>query len=110
MAASSWRGDLGAKVSINIVWGTNAEAVSQTVSLGDLNADYKKVMFSFKAEHSGAAQFEIVGTGTGAFHVGAVSLMPADNLKGFKPACHRRAQEPSLRRLSFPRRQLCFRP
>jgi len=78
-------GDPGAKVAINIVWGTNAEAVSQTVSLGDLNADYKKVMFSFKAEHSGAAQFEIVGTGTGAFHVGAVSLMPADNLKGFKP-------------------------
>jgi len=78
-------GDPGAKVAINIVWGTNADAVSQTVSLGDLNADYKKVMFSFKAEHSGAAQFEIVGTGTGAFHVGAVSLMPADNLKGFKP-------------------------
>ena len=78
-------GDPGAKVSINIVWGTNADAVSQTVSLGDLSADYKKVMFSFKAEHSGAAQFEIVGTGTGAFHVGAVSLMPADNLEGFKP-------------------------
>jgi alpha-N-arabinofuranosidase len=78
-------GDPGAKVAINIVWGTNADAVSQTVSLGDLSADYKKVMFSFKAEHSGAAQFEIVGTGTGAFHVGAVSLMPADNLEGFKP-------------------------
>jgi len=29
-------------------------------------------------------QFEIVGTGTGSFHIGAVSLMPADNISGFK--------------------------
>lgn len=78
-------GDPGAKVSINIVWGTNADAVSQTVSLGDLSADYKKLTFSFNADHSGAAQFEIVGTGTGSFHVGAVSLMPADNLDGWRP-------------------------
>ena len=79
-------GDPSAKVSINIVWGgTNADAVSQTIPLGDLSADYKKVTFSFKAEHSGAAQFEIIGTGTGSFHVGAVSLMPAENLEGFKP-------------------------
>ena len=34
-------GDPGAKVSINIVWGTNADAASQTVSLGDLGTDYK---------------------------------------------------------------------
>ena len=26
-----------------------------------------------------------MGTGTGSFHVGAVSLMPADNLEGFRP-------------------------
>jgi alpha-N-arabinofuranosidase len=78
-------GDPSAKVSVNIVWGTNADAVSQTVSLGDLGADYKKFAFSFKAEHSGAAQFEIVGTGIGSFHVGAVSLMPADNLDGWRP-------------------------
>ena len=78
-------GDTGAKVSIHIVWGTNADAASQTILLGDLGADYKKFAFSFKAEHSGAAQFEIVGTGTGSFHVGAVSLMPADNLDGWQP-------------------------
>ncbi len=78
-------GDAGVKVSINIVWGTNADAVSQTVSLGALSANYKKLTFSFKAEHSGAAQFEIVGTGIGSFHVGAVSLMPADNLDGWRP-------------------------
>ena len=78
-------GDSSAKVSISIVWGTNADAVSQTVSLGDLSADYKKLTFTFKAANSGAAQFEIAGTGTGSFLVGAVSLMPADNLDGWRP-------------------------
>ena len=77
--------DPRAKVSVNIVWGTNADAVRQTVPLGELSADYRKVEFSFVAEKTGPAQFEIVGTGAGSFRVGAVSLMPADNLEGFKP-------------------------
>ena len=78
-------GDASAEVSINIVWGTNAGAPRQTVSLGNLSADYKELPFSFTAENSGAARVEIIGTGTGSFHVGAVSLMPADNLDGFRP-------------------------
>lgn len=78
-------GDPTVKVTIGIVWGTNAGAPCQTIPLGALSADYKKLSFSFKAENSGAAQFEISGTGTGSFHVGAVSLMPADNLDGFQP-------------------------
>jgi alpha-N-arabinofuranosidase len=79
-------GDAHAKVSINIVWGTNADAVHQTVALGRLHKDYRKFTFSFKAENSGHAQFEIIGTGTGSFHIGAVSLMPADSLDGWRPA------------------------
>ncbi len=78
-------GDSSAKVSINIVWGTGADAVRQTVPLDALGSDYQKINFAFKAEKSGAAQFEIVGTGTGSFHVGAISLMPADNLEGWQP-------------------------
>jgi len=78
-------GDSTAKVSINIVRGTNADVVRQTIPLGKLGKNYKKFAFSFKAENSGTAQFEIVGTGTGSFHVGAVSLMPADNLDGWRP-------------------------
>ena len=31
------------------------------------------------------ATLEITGTGTGSFHVGAVSLMPADNIEGYRP-------------------------
>lgn len=79
-------GDTTAKVAINIVWGTNTDAARQTIPLGRLGKDYKKFAFSFKADNSGPAQFEIVSTGTGSFHVGAVSLMPADSLNGWRPA------------------------
>jgi alpha-N-arabinofuranosidase len=78
-------GDPTAKVSVSLVWGTNADAARQTVALGKLSRDYRKFSFSFKAENSGAAQLEISGAGAGSFHVGAVSLMPADNLDGFRP-------------------------
>jgi alpha-N-arabinofuranosidase len=78
-------GDSGASVSINIVWGTNIDAARQIIRLGKLGKPYKKFTFSFKAENSGPAQFEILGTGDGSFNVGAVSLMPADNLQGFRP-------------------------
>ncbi|HLZ55120.1 MAG TPA: alpha-N-arabinofuranosidase, partial [Verrucomicrobiae bacterium] len=43
-------GDPTAQVAINIVWGTNTDAVRQVVPLGALSADYKKFAFSFKAE------------------------------------------------------------
>ena len=78
-------GEATAKASINIVWGANSNAFRQTIPLGDLSLEYKKYTASFTAEKSGAAQFEIVGVGAGSFHVGAVSLMPADNDQGFRP-------------------------
>ncbi len=78
-------GDSSARVSINIVWGTNEDAAQQTIPLGRLRKDYRKFLFSFKAAASGPARFEIRATGAGSFHVGAVSLMPADNLDGFRP-------------------------
>ncbi len=78
-------GDSTAKIAVNIVWGTGPAAVRQVIPLGSVGPHYKKVLFSFKAEQTGPAQFEIVGVGTGSFHIGAVSLMPADNLSGFRP-------------------------
>lgn len=76
-------GDPAAKVSVSIVY--DEGGARQTVALGALSAAYKKFPFSFKAEKSGKAQLEISGAGTGSFHIGAVSLMPADNLHGFRP-------------------------
>ena len=76
-------GDAAAKVSVSIVWGTGA--ARQTVKLGKPGKNYKNYTFSFKAAGSGSAQFEISATGTGSLRIGAVSLMPADNLEGFRP-------------------------
>jgi alpha-N-arabinofuranosidase len=78
-------GDSTANIAVNIVWGTGPAAVRQTIPLNGVGTRYQKMLFSFKAEQTGPAQFEIVGVGTGSFHVGAVSLMPADNLSGFRP-------------------------
>ncbi|HEU5401252.1 MAG TPA: alpha-N-arabinofuranosidase, partial [Terriglobales bacterium] len=47
---------------------------------------YRKYAFQFTAPmDAGDASFQIVGRGSGSFHIGAVSLMPADNIHGFRP-------------------------
>jgi alpha-L-arabinofuranosidase len=78
------RGTAGTKVSVSLIWGTG-DADKQTVTFS-LTGAYKKFPLSFtaKADSSDAA-LEIAGTGSGDFHVGAVSLMPADNVQGFRP-------------------------
>ena len=72
------------KVSVSLVWGSGA-ADRQTVVFEGLGKDYKKYYFNFTA---GAdvqdAALEIVGEGSGSFEIGAVSLMPADNIEGFR--------------------------
>ena len=80
-------GDPTAKVFVGIVWGTNAgnSGASVVIPTMQLDNSYRKFEFSIVAAESGPARFEIAGTGSGSFHVGAVSLMPADNLSGFKP-------------------------
>jgi len=79
------RGTPGAKVTVSLVWGTGPED-KQTLSFSGLNGEYKKLplRFTSKANSSDAA-LEIVGTGNGSFHIGTVSLMPADNVQGFRP-------------------------
>ncbi len=78
------RAEGSAKVSVSLVWG-NGAADRQTIILDGLTKDYKKYPFTFTA---GAdvqdAALEIVGEGSGSFEVGAVSLMPADNVDGYR--------------------------
>lgn len=78
-------GDPGAKVTVSLVWGDAPDSPRQTVKLGKLGRDYRKFTFSLIADQTGDARLEIAGTGTGSFHIGAVSLMPAGNLDGWKP-------------------------
>jgi alpha-L-arabinofuranosidase len=71
-------------VTVSLSWGPSASD-RQTVTVGPLAAAYATFPLSFTArQDSSNASLEITGTGRGSFHVGAVSLMPADNVLGFR--------------------------
>jgi len=77
-------GTPGVTVRVTLAWGDGASEC-QTIAIDKLGAEYSKIPLRFHAEgDSDNARLEIVGTGSGAFHVGAVSLMPADNVTGFR--------------------------
>src|SRR5437868_2065446 len=79
------RGTPAGKVSISLIWG-EGENDRQTVSFAAVTKDYKKYPLNFTSQaDANAASLEIVGTGTGNFHIGPVSLMPTDNVQGFRP-------------------------
>src|ERR1700759_5664694 len=78
-------GSAGAVVKVTLLWGKGA-ADRQTVTIRALRAAYGKYPLHYTASaDSDEATLEITGVGTGAFRVGAVSLMPADNIEGFRP-------------------------
>jgi alpha-L-arabinofuranosidase len=78
-------GSPGAAVKVTLIWGKEA-ADRQTVTIGKLGVAYHKFPLHYTvAADSDDATLEITGTGAGSFHVGAVSLMPADNIEGFRP-------------------------
>ncbi|HWE86337.1 MAG TPA: hypothetical protein VG267_15445 [Terracidiphilus sp.] len=79
------RGAPGSKVKVALVWGEGATG-RQIVTLPPLAVAYVKYPLHFTASaDAGDAALEITGTGIGNFHIGAVSLMPADNIDGFRP-------------------------
>src|SRR5208283_6249190 len=76
--------DPGAEVKVSLVWGPNP-GDRQTIPIKPLRTDYAKFPLSFTAgADSNDARLEIVGTGKGTFHIGAASLMPADNVNGYR--------------------------
>ncbi|MDE3105225.1 MAG: alpha-N-arabinofuranosidase [Acidobacteriota bacterium] len=78
-------GSAGAVVRVTLLWGQQARD-QQTIVLRGLGATYRKYPLHFTAgADTDDARLEITGTGAGSFHVGAVSLMPADNVEGFRP-------------------------
>ena len=79
------RGNAGAKIKLALVWGEGADQ-RQTISIAPLSNEYRKIPLSFVAKvDSSDGALEITGTGQGSFHIGTVSLMPADNVQGFRP-------------------------
>ena len=79
------RGTPGSKVKVALVWGTD-EKSREAVNIAALTSAYVKYPLHFTAPADASdAAIEITGTGSGDFHIGAVSLMPADNVDGFRP-------------------------
>jgi alpha-N-arabinofuranosidase len=73
-----------ASVTATLVWGTEP-GDRQAIIIPTPHSAYGKFPLHFVAKaDSDDARLEIAGTGSGAFHVGAVSLMPADNIEGFR--------------------------
>jgi alpha-N-arabinofuranosidase len=75
--------DGGAQITATLIWGKGAHD-RQTVKIA-AGPEWRTVPLTFTC---GAAtnegRIEIAGKGTGTFRVGAVSLMPADNINGFR--------------------------
>jgi len=77
-------GGPGAVVKVTLAWGSQA-GERQTLIIRTLGFAYRTFPLRFLSQgDSDDGQFEITGTGTGSFHIGAVSLMPADNIEGFR--------------------------
>ncbi len=74
-----------APVDVSLVWGEGPDT-RETIRIESLSSDFKKSPLRFKAEaDSDDARLEIVSRGQGAFMIGTVSLMPADNVDGMRP-------------------------
>ncbi|MBN2213645.1 MAG: hypothetical protein JW723_05320 [Bacteroidales bacterium] len=77
-------GDAGAIIKVSLVWGP-ANDDRQVIQIPPLTEDYLKYPFIFTAGADAEnGRLEITGTGSGSFRIGAVSLMPADNIQGFR--------------------------
>jgi alpha-N-arabinofuranosidase len=78
-------GDPGARVDVSLVWGAGP-GDRQTIHLAPLTAAWTTQRFQVASRPvtTDSARFEITGMGRGTFRVGAVSLMPADNVQGFR--------------------------
>jgi alpha-L-arabinofuranosidase len=73
-----------APVQVTLVWGEGASD-RETVTVDRLTDDYATLPFAFTSKGStDNGRLEIVAQGQGSFRVGTVSLMPADNLHGWR--------------------------
>ena len=78
------QGDPGASVAITLIWGSGTDDRRQ-LALPALSSGWQSYPLDFVSGADCAdARLEITGSGSGAFRVGTVSLMPADNIDGWR--------------------------
>ncbi len=81
---TSLAGSGAAPIKVSLIWG-DGRRDRQTVMIAELNEDFARTPLSFTAgATTEEGRLEIVGLGKGAFRIGAVSLMPADNINGLR--------------------------
>lgn len=74
-----------APIQVRLIWG-DSDADKETFMIPKIDGNFVKYPFQFKAKGATAkGRLQILGAGKGAFKIGAVSLMPADHVKGFRP-------------------------
>jgi alpha-L-arabinofuranosidase len=94
--------DPGTKVSVRFTWG-HTPADSQTITLHALTRQYQKFPLKFApTADTEEATLEILATGPGTLHIGAVSLMPGDNVQGFHPGEIRLFKEAGFKMFKWP--------
>jgi alpha-N-arabinofuranosidase len=77
-------GSPGVSVTISLVWGKNPSERA-TFNIDKLSSNYRKYPFTLDCKgNTKNAKIEIAGSGEGTFSIGAVSLMPEDNMSGFR--------------------------
>jgi alpha-N-arabinofuranosidase len=95
-------GDPGARVLVRLAWGPGASD-SDIIPIPTLSREYQKFPLQFTSPvDTQQGRLEIVGTGNGTFHVGTVSLMPADNMEGFHGGMIRLFREAGFKMLKWP--------
>jgi alpha-L-arabinofuranosidase len=78
------RGGEGVRVQVALVWG-EGKGDRATVTIPGWRNTYTVFPLRFTAQaDTDNGRIEIFGTGKGNFEIGTVSLMPADNLEGFR--------------------------
>jgi alpha-N-arabinofuranosidase len=74
-----------APLEVSLVWGAGEQDRS-TVRIEDLGSEYRTIPLRFTSKaRTDQARLEIRGLGSGSFRIGTVSLMPGDNIEGFRP-------------------------
>lgn len=77
-------GDPSVTVEVSLAWGPG-KSERQTITISKLQEDYKKWPLHFTAGTATInGRLRIVGYGEGRLSIGAVSLMPADNIEGMR--------------------------
>ncbi len=72
-------------IKVKILLRSGETLLCEPAVIQNISQDYQKYTFHLKATNDGKpAQFAILATGQGNLFIGAVSLMPADNIKGMR--------------------------